>query len=76
MIRGIGDQVDDVQAIGIDFQRGRLGPRRQRLHQMRPDLGRLDAEILQIRPFLGHGLEKWKPVFGKDHAQEKDERRV
>jgi hypothetical protein len=47
--------VDDVQAIGNDIERGRLGPRRQRLHQMRSDLGRLDAEILQVGSFLAQG---------------------
>jgi hypothetical protein len=40
--------VDDVQAIGIDFQRDRHGSAVEWLHQMRPDLGRLAAEILQI----------------------------
>jgi hypothetical protein len=45
---------------------------------MRSDLGRLDAiaEILQVGPFLGPDPEKWKPVFGKDHAKQKDKRRV
>jgi hypothetical protein len=43
---------DGVAAIGIDFQRCRHGPRAERLHQMRSDLGRLDAEILQVGPFL------------------------
>jgi hypothetical protein len=44
--------VDDVQAIGIDFQRNRPGPSAERLYQMRPDLGRLAAEILQIGSFV------------------------
>jgi hypothetical protein len=44
--------VDDVQAIGIDFQRNRPGPSAERLYQMRPDLGRLAAEILQIGSFI------------------------
>ncbi len=40
--------VDDVQAIGTDYERNRARPVAERLHQMRPDLGRLAAEILQI----------------------------
>ena len=46
--------VGHVQAMGTDFQRDRHGFRPQRLHQMRSDLGRLDAiaEILQIGPLL------------------------
>jgi len=53
-MRGAGEWVDHVQAIGTDFQRGRDGPRPQWLHQMRPDLGRLDtiAEILQVGPIV------------------------
>jgi hypothetical protein len=53
MMRG-GEWFDHAQAIDIDSQRGRHGPRPQWLHQMRSDLGRLDAiaEILQIRPAL------------------------
>ena len=56
MIARCGERVDHVQAIGTDFERGRRGPCPQRLHQMRSDLGRLDAiaEILQVGPFLGH----------------------
>ena len=44
-----------VTPMGPDLQRGRRGPCASRLHQMRSDLGRLDAiaEILQVRPFLG-----------------------
>src|SRR5207247_8618425 len=40
--------------IGTDFQRNRAGSRAQWLHQMRSDLGRLDAiaEILQVGPFV------------------------
>ena len=47
-----------VQAIDTDFQRDRAGSRPQWLHQMRPDLGRLDAiaEILQVGSFVGIGL--------------------
>ena len=43
-----------VQAVGIDFQRGRHGSRPRWLHQMRSDLGRLGAiaEILQVGPVL------------------------
>jgi hypothetical protein len=43
--------VDNVSALGTDFQRGRDGAIAQWLYQMRADLGRLDAfaEILQIR---------------------------
>jgi hypothetical protein len=44
--------VDDVQAFGIDFQRDCRGPAAEWLHQMRSDLGRLAAEILQVGPFL------------------------
>jgi hypothetical protein len=44
--------VDDVQAFGIDFQRDRHGPATEWLHQMRSDLGRLAAEILQIGQFV------------------------
>jgi hypothetical protein len=55
-----GEWGDHVQAMGIDFQRGRHGSRPQWLHQMRSDLGRLDAIA-----------EKWEPVLGKDSAQAK-----
>ena len=49
-----GEQTGHVQAIGIDSERRRLGSRPQRLHQMRTNLGRLDAiaEILQVGSFL------------------------
>ena len=52
-----GEQVGHVQTIGADSRRGRHGPRPQRLHQMRADLGRLDAiaEILQVGSFLALG---------------------
>jgi hypothetical protein len=40
--------VDNVPAIGTDIERDRHGPAAGRLHQMRPDLGRLAAEIMQI----------------------------
>jgi hypothetical protein len=53
--------VDDVQAFSNDFQRGRHGARGQWMHQMRPDLGRLDAEILQVGPFLAQ--EKCREHF-------------
>jgi len=54
MMKGEGEWVDHVQAMGTDFQRGRDGPRPQWLHQMRSDLGRLGAiaEILQVGSFL------------------------
>ena len=57
---GGGEWAGHVQTIGIAFQRGRRGSCAQRLHQMWPDLGRLDAiaEILQVGPFLGHDPEK------------------
>jgi hypothetical protein len=44
----------DVQAIGIGFQRSRHGSAARWLHEMRSDLGRLDAtvEILQVGPVL------------------------
>jgi hypothetical protein len=47
---GCGENVDHVQALGTDFQRGRYRFCPQWLHQMRSDLGRLDAiaEILQV----------------------------
>jgi hypothetical protein len=48
--------VDHVQAFGIDFQRHRLGPSAKRLYQMRPDLGRLAAEILQIGSFVARRM--------------------
>ena len=32
----------------VDFRRDRFGIADERLHQMRTDLGRLDAEILQV----------------------------
>ncbi len=56
MIRAWGAR-GHVQAIDIDFQRDRAGFRPQWLHQMRPDLGRLDAiaEILQVGSFVGIG---------------------
>jgi len=46
--------VGHVQAIGPDFQRCRNGHAPRWLHQMRSDLGRLDAvaKILQVGPFL------------------------
>jgi hypothetical protein len=44
--------VDDVAAIGTDFERDRHGPSAEWLQQMRPDLGRLAAEILQVGPFV------------------------
>jgi hypothetical protein len=46
-----GECVDNVSAVGTDFRRGCHGAIAQRLHQMRANLGRLDAiaEILQIR---------------------------
>jgi hypothetical protein len=68
-----GEWGDHVQAMGIDFQRGRDGSRPQWLHQMRSDLGRLDAiaEILQVGPVLGPGAQEWEPVLGKDSAQAK-----
>jgi hypothetical protein len=50
--RALWEWVDDVQAIGIDFQRDRLGSAIERLHQMRSDLGRLAAEILQVGQFV------------------------
>jgi hypothetical protein len=50
--RPLWEWVDDVPAIGIDFQRDRHGSAVEWLHQMRPDLGRLAAEILQIGPFV------------------------
>ena len=45
--RGWG-MVDNVPAIGTDIERDRHGAAAGRLHQMRPDLGRLAAEIMQI----------------------------
>jgi hypothetical protein len=69
---GGGEWAGHVQTIGIAFQRGRRGSCAQRLHQMWPDLGRLDAiaEILQVGPFLGHDPEKHalgqKRVFALD----------
>src|ERR1700736_4115356 len=62
--RGVGEQVDHVQAIDNDFERGRDGSCPQWLHQMRSDLGRLGAvaEILQVGPFLALGrvrLASW-----------------
>ena len=55
MMGGVGEWIDHVQAMGIDFQHGRHGSRPQWLHQMRSDLGRLDAiaENLQVGPLLG-----------------------
>src|SRR3981081_4570587 len=46
--------VGHVQALGTDFQRDPHGSRPQWLHEMRSDLGRLDAiaEILQVGPSL------------------------
>ena len=58
---GVGSRVDDVQAFSNDFWRGRHGARGQWMHQMRPDLGRLDAEILQVGPFLAQ--EKCREHF-------------
>jgi hypothetical protein len=54
MVAGVRGVVDHVQAFGTNFQRCRHGPPPQWLHQMRSDLGRLDAvaEILQVGPFL------------------------
>jgi hypothetical protein len=54
---GAWEQIDHVQAIGNDFERGRHRSRPQWLHQMRSDLGRLGAiaEILQVGPFLALG---------------------
>src|SRR6266481_4506672 len=51
-----GDGVGyDVAPVDTDLQRGRHGACAEWLHQMRPDLGRLDAvaEILQVGPVLG-----------------------
>jgi hypothetical protein len=50
--RALWEWVDDVQAIGIDFQRDRSGSAVEWLHQMRSDLGRLAAEILQVGQFV------------------------
>jgi hypothetical protein len=56
MIEAWGER-GHVQAINTHFQRDRAGFRPQWLHQMRPDLGRLDtiAEILQVGPALTQG---------------------
>jgi hypothetical protein len=56
--KGVAGADHHVQAFGTDFQRGRHGTCAQRLHQMRSDLGRLDAiaEVLQVGPFLDPAL--------------------
>jgi hypothetical protein len=58
MIGGVRECVDHVQAIGTDFQRCRFRPAPQWLHQMRSDLGRLAAEILQVGPFLARKAKR------------------
>jgi len=49
-----GNRVDDVAAICLGVLLGPGWPCAGRVHQMRPDLGRLAAiaKILQIGPFL------------------------
>jgi hypothetical protein len=46
----LGNGVDDVASMCAGLLSGRAGPRAERMHQMRPDLGRLAerAEIVQI----------------------------
>jgi hypothetical protein len=55
MIGRNGVRHGHVQAVRYCFQYCRHGVRSERLHQMRSDLGRLDAaaEVLQIGPLLG-----------------------
>src|ERR1700676_5389285 len=67
------EQVDHVQAIGNDFERGRDGSCPQWLHQMRSDLGRLGAiaEILQIGPFVGPDPRK-RSCPNKEISDESD----
>ena len=67
MIEAWGER-GHVQAIDTDFQRDRAGSRPQWLHQMRPDLGRLDtiAQILQVGPALTQGWRAWRPVLRGD----------
>jgi hypothetical protein len=64
MIEAWGER-GHVQAINTDFQRDCAGSRPQWLHQMRPDLGRLDtiAEILQVGSALTQGWRAWRPVL-------------
>jgi hypothetical protein len=52
--RGFGGRISHVQAMGVDFERGRDGRCAQWLHQVRADLGRLAAiaEVLQIGSLL------------------------
>ena len=49
-MRCLGSGAAMFEAVDTDFQRHRHGTRPQWLHQMRSDLGRLDAlaEILQV----------------------------
>jgi hypothetical protein len=76
----LGNRVDDVAANSLGLLPGRVGPCAQRVHQVRPDLGRLvaNAEILQIGPFLEHDpdpkgriAQSVKRFFRNDHAQSK-----
>ena len=65
MIEACVGERGHVEAINTHFQRDRAGFRPQWLHQMRPDLGRLDtiAEILQVGPALTQGRRAWRPVL-------------
>ena len=63
-----------VQAFGTDPRRGRHGSGAQWVHEMRSDLGRLDAiaQILQIGPFLARagrlGVAVCAVVYCRENA--------
>ena len=60
------EMVDNVPAIGTDIERDRHGAAAGRLHQMRPDLGRLAAEIMQIGSSIAAGGDAWRRVRRDD----------